>query len=366
MVAALAIQRHEFIKGIDSVLLFKLLWQNRLRVSPKYFGSLVNISLISFISSAFNFFESSYNKRIEATQITEDPIIILGHWRSGTSYLHKLLSLDPQNTTPTVFQCTFPKCFITAEDILSSKLAAALPTHRPFDNVKMGVNEPFEDEFALLKMTLISPMLAMVFPGSQSLYETYYDIQLLTSQELDLWKDKLIWFLKKISFLNNKRIVLKSPTHSFRVNLLLGMFPKARFICMHRNPYSVYSSTIHLWKKLLSNNKLQDFKISDLHELVSARYMNLFYSLESAKEYIPERQYHKLRFEDLEKNPIKTMGRLYEQLDLGDFVSLKSIIETYIREQGVYKKNTFSLTEKEKKVIAKCWKPAFQVYGYQK
>ena len=365
MVAALAIQRHEFIKGIDSGLLFKLLWQNKLRVSPKYFGSLVNISLISFISSAFNFFESSYNKRIETTEITEDPIIILGHWRSGTSYLHKLLSLDPQNTTPTVFQCTFPKCFITAENTLSSKLAAALPTHRPFDNVKMGVNEPFEDEFALLKMTLISPMLAMIFPRSQSLYETYYDIQSLTSQESDLWKDKLIWFLKKITFLNNKRIVLKSPTHSFRVNLLLEIFPKARFICMHRNPYSVYSSTMHLWEKLLLHNRLQDFKIGDLHELILTRYMKLFNTLESAKEYIPERQYHELRFEDLEKDQIKTMSQLYEKLDLGDFESLKPIFETYIREQGVYQKNTFSLTEKVKKEIVKCWKPAFQTYGYQ-
>jgi len=366
VIAALLTQRHEFIKGIESWLLLKLLWQNRFRISPKYFGRLINISFISLIPSIFSLFEISYKKAIESTEIIEDPIIILGHWRSGTSYLHKLLSLDPNNTTPTVFQCAFPNCFITPKNnILRSKLANALPAHRPFDNVIMGVDEPFEDEFALLKMTLISPMLAAIFPKSQSFYESHYEDQALTSKESNLWKEKLIWFLKKITYLNNKKIVLKSPTHSFRINLLFDIFPKARFVSLYRNPYSVYSSTIHLWNKLLSHNKLQEFDLNNLHELVLSRYMKLFTCLENAKKYIPPEQYYELRFEDLEKDPIKSIGHLYEKLDLGDFNSLKPFLENYICEQGAYQKNDFFLSEKTKKDISKCWEPAFQAYGYK-
>jgi len=168
-----------------------------------------------------------------------------------------------------------------------------------------------------------------------------------------------------IIILNNKRILLKSPTHSFRINLLLEMFPKAKFVCLYRNPYNVYSSTRHLWTKLLANNKLQERELYDLHELILTRYIKLFNKLESDKRLIPSGQYYELRFEDLENEPIKTMNQIYSELDLGDFTHLRLILEQYIKKQGNYKKNVYFLSEKTKKVIAENWGPAFRAYGYE-
>ena len=37
-----------------------------------------------------------YRKRIRETKIEKDPIFILGHWRSGTTYLQNVLSRDEQ------------------------------------------------------------------------------------------------------------------------------------------------------------------------------------------------------------------------------------------------------------------------------
>lgn len=360
-------KRHEFIRGIDTLSLLRILWQNGFRVSPKYFGSLFNIGAISLVSSIFGLYEKLlFHRKIAMTKIVADPIFIIGHWRSGTSYLHKLLCLDDRHTSPTVFQCIFPTCFISAEGVLSPKLTATLPRHRPFDNVKMGVNEPFEEEFALMKMTLISPMLTAAFPRSQSRYESHCEFSTLSDREIEKWQKKLLWFLKKITFKTVKRIILKSPTHSFRIDRLLSDFPKAKFVCMLRDPYSVFASTNHLWKTLLWHNKLQNMKLVNLQQLILSRYLQLFCALKRGRESIPDGQYHEVRFEDLESDPIGTLHEIYDHLELGNFDSVWPKVEAYLREEGNYQKNVFHLTALERERVASQWEVAFREYGYPK
>jgi hypothetical protein len=36
-----------------------------------------------------------------------------------------------------------------------------------------------------------------------------------------------------------KPLLLKSPVHTARIPLLLKLFPRARFVYLHRNPYEV-------------------------------------------------------------------------------------------------------------------------------
>ena len=172
--------------------------------------------------------------------------------------------------------------------------------------------------------------------------------------------------MKKITFKTGARIVLKSPAHSFRIDLLLDVFPMARFVCMLRDPYTVFASTNHLWRSLVSHNRLQNIELGDLHELTFARYLKLFHALQREKERIPEKQYHEVRFEDLETNPIKTLSEIYEQLDLGDFNLVQPAIQKFLRAQGSYQKNVFNLTAQEREEVARRWEVAFREYGYPK
>ena len=34
-------------------------------------------------------------RQLRAGQLPPDPIMVIGHWRSGTNYLHQLLASDP-------------------------------------------------------------------------------------------------------------------------------------------------------------------------------------------------------------------------------------------------------------------------------
>jgi len=75
---------------------------------PRYRLRRLSISILSAMNSAYEACESAlYRRRIEQTEVTQPPIFVLGHWRSGTTLLHNLLTLDPQLTFPTLYQVMF-------------------------------------------------------------------------------------------------------------------------------------------------------------------------------------------------------------------------------------------------------------------
>lgn len=49
---------------------------------------------------------------------------------------------------------------------------------RPFDNMRMSVREPNEDEFAFTAMTGLPPLSCWAFPNSRRHYENYIDFSL--------------------------------------------------------------------------------------------------------------------------------------------------------------------------------------------
>ena len=46
-----------------------------------------------------------WSRRIRETEIEQAPLFIIGHWRSGTTWLHELLALDERFTYPTTYVC---------------------------------------------------------------------------------------------------------------------------------------------------------------------------------------------------------------------------------------------------------------------
>ena len=56
-----------------------------------------------------------FDKNTKQTEITRSPLFIIGHWRTGSTFLQQLLSLDEQFITPTLFQAVFPESFLVSE-----------------------------------------------------------------------------------------------------------------------------------------------------------------------------------------------------------------------------------------------------------
>src|SRR5215470_11416971 len=67
----------------------KLLASGKFRIHPLRVCMALIITGCTVGNSIFALLQRlSYGRRIDATPITEPPIFIIGHWRSGTTYLH--------------------------------------------------------------------------------------------------------------------------------------------------------------------------------------------------------------------------------------------------------------------------------------
>ena len=103
-----------------------------------------------------------------------------------------------------------------------------------------------EDEVALGTMTGLSPYLGWYFPRDGAGYGRYLTFRGVPDEEVARWGHALTTFLKKLTLKHGRPLVLKSPPHTARIRLLLDLFPDARFVHIHRDPYDVFRSTRHM------------------------------------------------------------------------------------------------------------------------
>src|SRR5690554_5831743 len=78
---------------------WRLMASNRFRVHPFRIPMAVLVAGCTLVNSSLARVQQLvYGRRLRDVQLSEPPIFILGHWRSGTTYLHELLSLDESFT----------------------------------------------------------------------------------------------------------------------------------------------------------------------------------------------------------------------------------------------------------------------------
>lgn len=91
------LQNH-FLTGITLPAWLRVLWRYGARIDWLAYGQrAVFLTLMACVNSALGLIDSLlYGRAIAAQRLHEQPLIILGHPRTGTTHIHNLLALDPQ------------------------------------------------------------------------------------------------------------------------------------------------------------------------------------------------------------------------------------------------------------------------------
>ncbi len=279
-------------------------WRNRFKVHWSFLYIAIIDTFVSFGHTLIRWLqEAILGRRIRKTKITEPPIFILGHWRTGTTLLHELLIRDERFSYPNTYECMEPNHFLLTEGLFTRFFWFLMPAHRPMDNMKAGFDRPQEDEFALCMLGQPSPYLTIAFPNNPPQGEKYLDLEGLSAGTLRSWKRTFKQFLKQVTYKGGKRLVLKSPPHTARIKVLKDMFPGALFIHIVRDPYVVFPSTVNLWKSLYRTHGLQKPTFAGLEEYVLRTYTRLYQRLEEGKKLLAPNQFYELRYEDMIKRP---------------------------------------------------------------
>ena len=336
---------------------FSLSMTYRDRWFPIFFFSIRNSQLLSKENKRFG-------EKID-NAVIKPPIFIIGHWRSGTTLLHSLLTVDSRFAYPNLFQVTFPHSFLTLEEMLKEKMEEDDPEKRPMDNMEVSYDSPGEDEFALAVLSLRSPILGWMFPRREAYYDRYLTFKDVPQSEIEIWQSSFINFLKKLSFRYPNRLVLKSPQHTARVRLLLEMFPDAQFIYISRHPHQVFRSTQRLYRTAVARNHVQTAPDEDIDDGIIERYREMNQAYLDDRHLIPDGNLYELHFEDLEKDMLGQVRAIYQHLGLDDFQSVEPALTAYINSMSAYKKNNYApLSDEMKDRLARAWQPMFDAFGY--
>jgi len=354
-----------FWDGMIATGWFPLLVRNRFDISPRRWAMAVLMSLLSILHFGLWLLQTLFwGRRIARTQLQGDPIFVIGHWRSGTTLLHELLVLDERHTYPNTYDCFCPNHFLLTAPILRPLLRGLLPKQRPMDNMAAGWDCPQEDEFALCNMGMRSPYQTIAFSNHPPQNQEFFELADVSPHQRACWQSGLMWFLKCLTVRTPRRIVLKSPPHTFRIKVLLEMFPKARFIHIIRNPFVIFPSTINLWKRLYRNDGLQVPTYEGLDEHVFETFVRMYEVFERDRGLIPAGQFCEVRYEDLVAQPIQEMQRVYEELNLSRFEKVLPQMEAYFAKKADYKTNRYQLPPELAAEVSRRWAGFFQRYGY--
>lgn len=320
-----------------------------------YIIKLLLVMPFSFLQFIF------YSRKIKNSVVTTSPVFILGHYRSGTTYLHKLLASTGSFAYVSYYDMLCPNSsllFAKSLKVVLQFIINKLNIKTPFFNKAIpSLDEPAEEErFLINKGSRYTDYWRFVFPLSWNKWSSCAE----RCEELNYfqhWRKEYVDLLKLATYKHKgKQLILKSPPNTERIRQLLEIFPSAKFIYIERNPYHVFYSACNLWQKAIKKFCLQDISDEQIEELVFTHYAQLIDGYEKNKILIPTGNLIELKYEDLEADPLSNLERIFESLHIARVESIHSSgVIQFLEKEKQYKKFEYSYSMEIFKKIEKRW-----------
>lgn len=339
---------------------------NQGRVAPKFYFKIFLTTLVVLIATPFHLWEKIFfHKKLKDFKFEKPPLFILGHWRSGTTLLHNMLTKDPSVSYMTTYQAVFPNN-LTSKWIFRTFMKINMPAKRPSDGVALNINFPQEDEFSFSNSYWNAYYNFFYFPEKyKEFYEKSVHHKNLSKKEIELWfssYDKLV--KKALINTEGKRVIFKNPVNTARIDKILKLYPDAKFLYIYRNPFTVFYSTRRFFRQLYPTLWLHKVDNKFIDEMIFDIYLRLLDDYYMHKSLIPAENLMELRFEEFEQNPVKEMEKIYSNLLNEDFIKVKHYFSDYLKTQKSHKKNKYLVEEDEIESIRKHWGKYINLYSY--
>jgi hypothetical protein len=332
------------------------------------------VVLLYLVKSAFmlpfSYAEKIFlSKKIWATPIPETPVFIIGHYRSGTTFLHKVLSADSQWTHVATFDFLFPYLPRFMEKPMKSILNFFIRTlniqHPHFNNYRVRLEDPLEEDMITISsLTPHSAFWGEVFPHRA---KEYFSQQVFfrNVQEKEAWMQGYLYLLKKYTYRKQGRFLLKNPPNTGRVRAILELFPDAKFIFIYRNPYQLWYSTHSLWKRTLEKHyMLQRIADEELEELIFWHYEQLMGHYERDRSLVPPGNLAEVRYETFESDPLGESERIYRELNLPGFENAREEITAQVEKEKHYRKYSYTYDDHKQDQVERRWGHFIRKWNY--
>ena len=340
------------------------------KIQVRYWPRFLLMVLINLINWPFRTYERLFiNPRYRQLKEGTELIFIVGHWRSGTTHLHNLISQDPQMGYTTTYQSVFPDTLFNRLGyfIFEGFARLLIPGKRAGDNVRLGMQLPQEEEFALGAKTPLCFYYFWMFPKDiRRIYERSIRFKNASPSLINQWnKDYELLISKALKNTGTSIYLSKNPSHTGRVKHLLKRFPKAKFIFIHRNPVEVYLSTDNFFKNMMPHLQLQQITKEERQQSIIDLYKTIMKDFFDQKTLIPEGQYSEISFDNLEQNPLKCVEYIYKALNVEGYDAAKPQFQSFIDKMKSYEKNHHVISQSQMESLLVHLRPSMEAFGYE-
>ncbi|MGB3536214.1 MAG: sulfotransferase [Microcoleaceae cyanobacterium] len=266
------------------------------------------------------------------------PLFILGLPRTGTTFLHNLLSQDPNSRWLRMWELYFPvpapeendpncparieaaQAMIDSVQKLAPKLAIAhdLKATNPEE-----CNVLFEHEFTSLLF------------GLRTHIPSYTQ-----------WLDTLDWtpfyqsYRQQLQYLSwryrRDHWVLKAPVHLLHLDTLLKVFPDANIVWNHRDPLETLPSVCSLCG-IIRSIYTDHIDLNEIGQYWLNRLADGVESAIVARQSVSEEQFFDVNYSDLTQNPINTVRRIYDHFDYPYTPEMEQNINRWLTDNPQHK-----------------------------
>ena len=298
-----------------------------------------------------------WGRALSRLELPDDPVIVIGHWRSGTTYLHQLMSADPGAATARNVLTVAPQAALVLKPLIGRVLGRVMTATRPIDAVPWSACDPQEDEIGLARLTVDSHMAGVAFP--QDYLRHFHRCTLSTTRH---FQQQLLHFTR-ITWAHDgegkRHLLIKNPAHSARVPLLLDLFPRARFVLMKREPADAVRSLTLVKQKLADLVGLQPApdQYRQVEETAMAHRL-LLEAFESARPMIPAGQLVEVEFDDLISSPLAAVERIYRELSIDGWDEARDAIKIRAERARTYSPDKVMLEPQAERRLQELLNPA--------
>jgi hypothetical protein len=260
----------------------------------------------------------------------ERPLYIIATPRSGTTWLHRLLGLDPQFSSIKLYQTLLPSAVLwrLVQGVSRADRMVGSPLHRLAGWVSRagfsgwegihhtGLDRSEEDEMVWL-WPLLSPAIVLLFPWPADFPESFYPDRLPPPARSRLARYYLR-FLQRHQhvFGGGKTLLAKNALMGGRVETVLEAVPDARFVLLVRDPAEAIPSMLSMftvpWRMHSPAIRLDGPEVRSFAEHA----VSYFRRLQELRRELPPERLLAIRYDDLVTDPGTQVERIYRHFGI--------------------------------------------------
>ncbi len=332
--------------------------------NPRLWFVTIILLVLFFINNLSLFFfrlvDEIFYRNYRKVQI-KSPVFIIANPRSGTTFLHRMMSQDSKRFTYMKFAHTlfcaasfvdFAKFVKRIDDTIGSPLTKLLnrideKLYAGWEDIhEMGFNKAEEDE-ALFAQSMMSSGIFVLFPFFHLIRNNYmldHEPKSVRENMMEFYESSLKRFVYARD--KHKTYLAKNVNSSGRIESILSRFPDAKIIFIARNPYRAVPSMVSMFSSMYGFHSPAMPKTHPTYKQWANCSIDFFKHFNEVKKTLDASQFYSLKYDTLIEKPKETVLDIYNHFGWEVSSEFAALLEAESHRNKDYKSShEYSLEE---------------------